>query len=34
MAEDRIFKFYARVGLRSVSLVITNWPQLGIAKAT
>ena len=26
MAEDRIFKFCAQIGLRSISLVMTNFP--------
>jgi len=29
MAEDRIVKFYARVGLRSISLLMTNYPPGG-----
>jgi len=29
MAEDRIVKFYARVGPRSISFVITNCPLSG-----
>jgi len=32
MAEDRITKFYARVGSRSISLVITNCPQVVVVK--
>jgi len=27
MAQDRIVKFCAQVGLRSISLVMTNFPQ-------
>ena len=34
MAEDRIVKFCAQVGLRSISLVATNYPQLGMVKGT
>ena len=32
MAEDRIVKFCARVGPRSISLVMTNCPQVGVVK--
>ena len=34
MAEDRIVKFYARVGSRSISLVITNCPPSVVVKVT
>jgi len=34
MTEDRIVKFCARVGVRSVSLVMTNVPQVGVVKVT
>jgi len=34
MAEDRIVKFGARVGPRSISLVMTNCPQVGVVKVT
>ena len=34
MAEDRIIKFCARVGPRSISLVVTNCPQVGVVKVT
>ena len=35
MAEDRVVKFCARVGLESISLVMTNWcPQVGVVKDT
>ena len=33
MAEDRIVKLYARIGPRSISLVMTNCPQVGVVKA-
>jgi len=29
MAEDRIVKFCAQIGLRSISLVMTNCPSSG-----
>ena len=32
MAEDRIVKFCAPVGPRSISLVTTNCPQVGVVK--
>ena len=32
MTEDRIVKFCARVGPRSISLVVTNCPQVGVVK--
>ena len=32
MAEDRIIKFRARVGPRSISLVVTNCAQVGVVK--
>ena len=32
MAEDRIVKFCARVDSGSVSLVTTNYPQVGVVK--
>jgi len=34
MAEGRIVKFCARVGLRSVCLVMINFPQMGVIKIT
>ena len=34
MAEDRIVKFCARVGPRSISLVMINYPQVGVVKVT
>ena len=34
MAEDEIVKFSARVGPRSISLVMTNFPQMGVVKVT
>jgi len=34
MAEDRIIKFCARVGPRSVCLVMTQFPQMGVVKIT
>ena len=34
MAEDRIVKFCARVGPRSISLVMTNCPKVGVVKVT
>jgi len=35
MAEDRIvFNCCARVGLRSIDLVTTNCPQVGVVKVT
>jgi len=33
MAEDRIVKFCAQVGTRSVNLVVTNCPQVGMLEA-
>ena len=32
MAEDRIVKFCAWVGPRSISFVVTNCPQVGVVK--
>ena len=34
MAEDRIIEFCAPVGPRSISLVVTNCPQVGVVKVT
>ena len=34
MAEDRIVKFCARVGPRSISLAMRNCPQVGVVKVT
>ena len=34
MAEDRVVKFCARDGPRSISRVMTNCPQAGIVKVT
>ena len=34
MAEDRIVKFYARVGPKSIGVVMTNCPQVGVVKVT
>ena len=34
MIEDRIVKFCARVGPRSISLAMTNCPQVGVVKVT
>ena len=34
MAEDSIVKFYAQVGARSIRLVMTNCPQVGVVKVT
>ena len=34
MAEDRIVKFCARVGPRSISHEMTNCPQAGVVKVT
>ena len=34
MAEDRIVKFCARVGPRGISLVMTNYPQVGVVRVT
>ena len=34
MVEDRIIKFCARVGSRSISLVTTICPQVGVVKVT
>ena len=34
MTEDRIVKFCARAGARSISFVMTNYPQVGVVKAT
>jgi len=33
-AKHRIIKFCARVGPRSISLVIINCPQVGVVKVT
>ena len=34
MAKDRIVKFCARVGPKSISPVMTNCPQVGVVKVT
>jgi len=34
MAKDRIVKFCVRVSPNSISLVITNYPQLGVVTIT
>ena len=34
LAENSIVKFCARVGLRSISLVITNCPQVSVVTVT
>ena len=34
VAEDRIVKFCARVGPRSISLIVTNYPQVGVVNIT
>ena len=34
MAEDRIIKFCAQVGQKSISLVVTNCPQVDVVKVT
>jgi len=34
MAEDRIVKFWAGVGPRSVYLLMTNCPQVDLVKVT
>ena len=34
MVEDRIIKFFARVGPVSISLVMTNFSQVGVVKVT
>ena len=32
MSKDRIVEFSARIGPRSISLVMTNCPQVGVVK--
>jgi len=34
MAANRIIKFCTRVGPKSISLVMTNCPQVGVVKVT
>jgi len=34
MAEDGIVKFCARIGPRSVSIVMTNCPKVGVVNVT
>ena len=34
MAENKIVKFCAQVGLTSISLVMTNCPHIGVGKVT